>query len=91
MVVDVLTFLRNLELELRFPATAEDWIVFQQDSRVTLMYCKSVIGKMICCICYDYYSEVRFLQYGGKIKRAVFTTNMCTLFGEKGGDDDCVY
>ena len=27
----------------------------------------------------------------GKIKIAVFTSNMCTLFGKKGSDDDCVY
>ena len=91
MFVVVLPFLRKLELDVLLTATKEDWIIFQKKSRVTLMHCKSVIGKIVCCICYDYYSEVRFLQYGGKIKRAVFTSNMYTLFGKKGGDDDCVY
>jgi hypothetical protein len=27
----------------------------------------------------------------GKIKITVFTSNMCTLLGKKGSDDDCVY
>jgi hypothetical protein len=45
----------TLQMELMLTVPVEDWIVFQQNYLVTLIYCKSVTTNRLCCICNIYY------------------------------------
>jgi len=42
-------------IELMLTVPVEDWIVFQQIYLLTLVTCKSVTTKRLCCICNIYY------------------------------------
>ena len=42
-------------MELMLTVPVEDWIAFQQIYLLTLMTCKSVTTKRLCCICNIYY------------------------------------
>ena len=42
-------------MELMLTVPVGDWIVFQQIFPITLMACKSVTTKKLCCICNIHY------------------------------------
>jgi hypothetical protein len=42
-------------MEFMLNVTVKDWIVFQQIYPITLIDCKSVTTKKLCCICNIHY------------------------------------
>jgi len=52
----------TLQTEFMLTATRKDWIVFQQIYLITLITCKSVITKILCCICNIYYCLLLFMK-----------------------------
>ena len=46
-----------IQMELMLTVLEGDWIVYQQIYLLTLMTCKSVTTKRVCCICNIYYFE----------------------------------
>jgi hypothetical protein len=46
-----------IQMEFMLTVPVEDWIVYQQIYLITLMTCKSVTTKRLCCICNIYYFE----------------------------------
>ena len=74
----------TLRVELLLAVPIEDWVVFQQIYRITLMHCKSLIAKILGCISYIY---IYFFNTG-KIKYNL--RNVCTARerGKEEGDAD---